>query len=206
MTSQLKTGVRRVARPAELRALANPLRQELVDLIESLGGEAEVARLAELLGRPADGLYYHLELLVKAGLLQPSEGAGGGRRYRILAARGQVLLLDYRGGTAHRRAVGRVLRSALQQAERDVQSALARPGVVDEGPQRELWAGRCKGWVDAEGLLRVNQLLGEIQQIVRDGSAQLRANGEARLLSFSFALAPVAAAPKRRAARAKPKP
>jgi len=71
----------KIAAAEQLRALQSPLRQERLDLLVSPGGDAEVARLAALLGRPADGLYYHLDLMVKARLLRRLDQQSGDRRY-----------------------------------------------------------------------------------------------------------------------------
>ena len=46
------------------------VRQEIVDTIEALGGDAAVADIAAHLGRPADGIYYHLRRLVDSGVLR----------------------------------------------------------------------------------------------------------------------------------------
>ena len=55
--------------PGRIAVLASPVRQEIVDTLAMLGGEASVAALAEQLGRPADGLYYHLRLLEQHELI-----------------------------------------------------------------------------------------------------------------------------------------
>ena len=67
------------------------LAPEIVDTIEAIGGDAAVADIAAHLGRPADGIYYHLRRLVDSGVLREGEdpGDGRGRRYRTAAQRGQ---------------------------------------------------------------------------------------------------------------------
>lgn len=72
---------------AAVEALAYPLRQELLDTVTAFGGEAAASALAEHLGRPVDGLYYHLRLLVKHGLLDEevtrNQAGRKERRYRL---------------------------------------------------------------------------------------------------------------------------
>ena len=64
MAQRMRSVVERVE---QIALLASPARQEIVDTIEALGGEAAVAELAAQLGRSSDGLYYHLRHLVRGG-------------------------------------------------------------------------------------------------------------------------------------------
>src|SRR5215468_3321101 len=91
----------RITDASAIAALASPVRQELFDTLEALGGVATIAELAEQLGRPADGLYYHVELMRRAGLLVAapvgkSRAGRSERRYRIPGAPGRQVGLGYR--------------------------------------------------------------------------------------------------------------
>jgi DNA-binding transcriptional ArsR family regulator len=189
----------RIERPATIALLASPLRQELVDTLQALGGEASVAELAVQLGRPADGLYYHLRLLARGGLLAERSGrsrAGRGeRRYRIAVAPGSRLRLVYRpADRANRAAVARVAGGMLRIAGRDFRAALATPGVVTAGPRRELWASRNQGWVSGADLAEINRMLTRVQQLLD----RPRARGRGRLVGLCFVLAPLRVSPARR--------
>ncbi len=85
---------------AAVEALAYPLRQELIDTVTAFGGEAAAGELAEHLGRPVDGLYYHLRLLVKRGLLDEAvtrnRAGRQERRYRLAGGGRGTLRLAYR--------------------------------------------------------------------------------------------------------------
>jgi len=175
-------------------ALASPVRQELIDTVDGLGGAATIAELAAQLGRPADGLYYHVRQLVRAGLLVAEDGDGA-EQYRTPGRR--ALALDYRpDDPASARAVGRVAGSMLRIARRDFDAALAIPGVVAEGPRRALWAARAKGWVSRAELREINALLARLVDLVR----RPRDRERAQLVSLCFVLAPIEARPSRRAA------
>jgi len=121
----------RIAEPAAIRAIASPVRQELVDTLEALGGVATVAELAEQLGRPADGLYYHVEILRRAGLfvaapLGRSDTGRSERRYRTPTRPGTQLALVYRPRDARNAAAVRaVVGGMLRIARRDFDRALA---------------------------------------------------------------------------------
>jgi hypothetical protein len=187
-------GSGRVAGARAIGALVSPVRQELVDTVEALGGEATIAEVAAQLGRPADGLYYHVRPLVKAGLLVRRVHPDGDR-FATPAARGRRLAIEYApGDPASAAALRRVVASMLRIARRDFDAGLRRPGVVANGPRRALWAARSKGWVSAAELAELNALLARAAALLR----KPRGRGRDQLVSLCFVLAPIAARAPRR--------
>jgi hypothetical protein len=173
-----------VERPDHIALLASSARQELVDTLDALGGEAVVAELAVQLGRPVAGLYYHLQLLARAGLIEELAGDGSARRYRVPPA----LRLRYRPGpTANARAVTRFAGGMLRVAQRDFAAAIRDPRVVVDGPRRTLWAARVKGWVGGAELTEINRLIARLAVLVSPG----RAPGRDRLVALTWVLTPV---------------
>lgn len=171
----------------EIALLASPTRIEIVDTLESLGSAVTVAELAAALGRPADGLYYHLRQLAAGGLIE-EEAAPEGRRYRTRSRAGDRLRLRYRpGASANARAVERVAASVLRVAGRDFARAIEDPATVVEGAQRELWAARGKGWVGTSELAEVNRLLSRLMDLMQ----QPRSAKRDRLVSLTWVLAPL---------------
>jgi hypothetical protein len=184
-----------IQRPAEIRILTSPVRQEIVDTLEALGGNAPVAAIAAALGRPSDGLYYHLRILVKGGLLEELPDTGDGRRYRTRARGSERLRLRYEPGrTPNARAVTRVIGGMLRTTRRDFEAALADPEVVTEGPQRALRASRVKGWVSPSDLAELNRLQARAIALLRRN----RKPRDGQLMSLTWVLAPVRARPSRR--------
>ncbi|HNR92085.1 MAG TPA: helix-turn-helix domain-containing protein [Dokdonella sp.] len=171
---------------ATIRLLASPARQEIVDTLEALGGEASVAELAAELGRPADSLYYHLRLLVRGRVVDEIAGNGDGRRYRS-RARTRTRLAYKPGATANAVAVERVAGSLLRIAGRDFAAAIARRDVVVDGALRELWASRLKGWVGDAELAEINRLLERLAALLH-GRRSARRH---RLVSLAWVLAPL---------------
>ncbi|HEY2344789.1 MAG TPA: winged helix-turn-helix domain-containing protein [Xanthomonadaceae bacterium] len=187
--------------PKKIALFATPVRVELVTAIQALGGSATVAELAVQLGRPADGLYYHLRALVRGGLLREREGANG-RSYQLTIPEGESLRLRYKpGATANARSVAKVATSMSRLAQRDFQRALARPETVVEGPERELWAGRLRGWVDPDELVEINRLLHRLADLL----LSTRPAGGGQLIAFHWLLAPLDARPARRPEAGAPK-
>ena len=187
-----------IENPREIGLLASPTRIEIVDTLESLGGEASVAELAAQLGRPADGLYYHLRQLAEGGLLIET-ATPEGRRYRTRVPEGERLRLRYKPGrNANAQAVGDVAASVLRVAGRDFKRAIADPDAVAEGPLRELWAARNKGWVGDGELAEINRLLMRINALLH----RPRSVKRGKLVALTWVLAPVDAKPARRMPRA----
>jgi DNA-binding transcriptional ArsR family regulator len=189
------TNFRAIDDPALIEVLASPIRQEIVDMLAALGGEASAGDLADHLGRHVDGLYYHLKILCKARLVGAVDGgADAGRRYRLGGdARPLRLAYDVKDET-HARALRMFSHGLLQVAEQDFDTALSMDDVITDGPQRQLWAARNKAWLSADELAEVNELLERLCSLMSGPRTPERDC----LLSCTFVLAPNKAAPKRR--------
>ncbi len=182
--------------PGLIEVLASPIRQEIVDTLAALGGDASVADIALQLGRHADGLYYHLKVLCKARLIAELDGQGDDeRRYRLAGKAAGPLRLAYRlGSERHATALRKFAHGLLQVAEKDFVGALEIDGVVTEGPSRQLWAARNKAWLSKEELVEANALLERLCELM----SRPRASERDQLLSCVFVLAPHVPEPKRR--------
>jgi hypothetical protein len=177
-----------------INVLSTPIRIELVTAIQALGGVAAVAELATQLGRSADGLYYHLRTLVRGGLLEEIIDTDA-RRYRLVTPPGERMRLRYKPGvTANAKAVTRVAASMSRLAQRDFTRALANPATVTEGPARELWVARLRGWASPDDLAEVNGLLQRISNVLLG----TRPKPDGKLVAFHWILAPIDAKPARR--------
>lgn len=186
---------RAIRHPNHIRLLASPVRHELVDTLAALGGRATVSELALQLGRPADGLYYHLELLAEGGLVREFVNDAGERGFAIQGSRRAPLRLAYDLSTVEARdALAQYAKGLLQVAERDFGTALARSDVEVAGPRRELWAARNKGWVADRDLAEANRLLERLCELM----SQTRDDERTRLMSLVFVLAPAPQKGKRR--------
>lgn len=141
-----------------IRLLGSPLRQTMIDRIVS-GGPTSVAQLAGSLSRPADRLYYHIKLLVRAGLLV-ERAATDGRVEAEYDVPGRPMLLDYgSNGGRQRRAVARVVDALMRSAQRDFRRSVSDKSLRVEGPLRELWSGRAEGQLSPADLTALNKHL-----------------------------------------------
>jgi DNA-binding transcriptional ArsR family regulator len=176
--------------PAKIRALASPVRQEIVDTLESAGGEATVAEIAAQMGRHADGLYYHLKQLTKHGLVVElgDAGDGAGVRYRTAAPSGARMSLRYTSGKdSNVEPVIGVVGGLLRTARKNFDSALRSGTAVVAGSQRDLWAARVKGWVGDEDVAELNRLLERVNALLHKS----RSPSRKRLVAAAWVIAPL---------------
>ncbi len=166
-----------------LRVLGSATRQEIVDALTS-GGPVTIAELAEMLGRKADALYFHVRMLVKAGLVVERDSVTVHGRSTAVYAVPAPIRLDYAAGA--RRELARVVRQAVRLAAREFERACMAGADAGAGNQRELWGGRVMGWVSDDELARVNGLIAELHAVLRGG----RRGAGRRAVSLGFVLSP----------------
>jgi DNA-binding transcriptional ArsR family regulator len=190
---------RTISEPAQLRVLASPMRQEILDLLARTG-DAQVSEIASLLGRPADSLYYHLRELERVGLVVASRARTNGKRGEMLfraAHREPTLLHDVspRGNTP---AVASIVASMLRLGIRDFRNASASDAVSTQGPRRELWALRVTGWLDPDQVAGINRRICDL----KDAVAKPRSRG--KLYAITILLTPLTHRTRRKRQRRRP--
>jgi DNA-binding transcriptional ArsR family regulator len=149
-----------ISRIDQMRALSSPVRQELLDVLARMG-TVSLAELGAVLGRPADGLYYHVRLLKRRGLVR-SAGTRvvRGRREELFEAAAPQFGLRYAAAPSPRaQAVTDIVSSMLRLGSRDFRRALAAAGNRLEGRNRDLWAMRTTGWLLPSQVRRVNDMI-----------------------------------------------
>lgn len=176
--------------PAQVRALASPARQEIIDALVA-AGPCSIAELAAHTGRASDSLYHHIRILKKTGLILERDPRKTGRHIAaIYDLPARPVFIRY--ADAQPKALASVIASAQRLGLRDFRRALGKPDTVGDGPARNLWAGRVKGWAGPEELAEVNALLRRLYQLIHSG-----APGPGRTpLALSFILAPVRPSPR----------
>jgi DNA-binding transcriptional ArsR family regulator len=176
----------RITRLDQMTVLASPLRQELLDVLARMG-TVSLAEVAAALGRAPDGLYYHVRLLQRAGLVE-SAGArrGGGRPEALFRATASEYALRYPTRSATQaRAVGAIVAGMLRLGIRDFRRAFADPGNRLEGPSRDVWALRTTGWLLPRDVRAVNRRIVELRE------ATSRAGRGGRLYGVTVLLTPL---------------
>lgn len=170
--------------PAQVRALASPVRQEIVDALAA-AGPCSVAELAGHVGRAADALYFHLKRLIAVGLVvERGERMNGKAVAAVYDLPGRPMRIQY-GGAIGAPALQGVVGSALRLAGRDFGRAFSA-GAVVEGAGRNLWGGRAKGWVGAKELAEINRLIKRLSDVINSG----RPGRGRRAQTFTWVSAP----------------
>lgn len=172
----------RISKPATTRALGSATRQEIVDALAS-AGPSTVARLADLLGRRPDALYFHLRALERVGLVrqQSQTDPGAGVIYQLP---GSAIKLDYTA--APRTELVRVVRNAIKLSLREFERECLADRSIGNDDRRILWGGRVMGWVNQDDLAQINGHVEALHAILRSG----RPGPDRRAISLGFLLAP----------------
>jgi DNA-binding transcriptional ArsR family regulator len=179
----------RITDARHLRAIASPVRRDILDTVAALGA-LSVADLARRLGRPADRLYYHVRLLERVGLLGRSPSvAASGRDEDLFDVPARPIYIQYELGNArHRSAMRAMVGALLRQASTEFTAAYVPGEAVVNGPERDLWAGRVTGVLDRSARRRVVELVDELVAIFQ--SAGRRSTGGPAMHQLTFVLSP----------------
>lgn len=172
----------------QLKALESPARLEIVDGFAA-SGPCSIARVAREIGRTPESLYYHVEQLVRVGLLV-SKGTRKLEKHeeRLYAACSSAIEIKVDWADPHAmRSIRRLTRANLRMVQRDIEAAYTEPqgGARTTGPRRNVRTGRVKAWLGPEELERVNALLQELEAIF--GQAEYGPGRELLALGFGMA-------------------
>src|SRR5262249_10319210 len=142
-----------ISAPRQLAVLRSPLRQEMLDVIARWGRPVALAQVAAMLGRPADGLYYHARLLERAGLVRATtKRTSDNRAEPVYESIAPQYKLRYQRRSP---AVMSIVSSMLRLGARDFRRALGSGKAKLDGPDRDLWALRQTGWLRPDQVRRV---------------------------------------------------
>jgi predicted transcriptional regulator len=145
------------------RVLASPVRAEMIGVLQSEGPRA-IRELAAMLARPADGLYHHMRVLLKAGLIQERERRKSGQRDEIVYALTAPRAAGDPRKVEDRPAVVAAAQTALRMAGREFAAAIAAcpPRAPLAGPR----LSRQRVWLSPEGLRSARRLLVRLEELL----------------------------------------
>jgi len=182
---------------SQLQVITSPIKQEIIDVIQARG-QCSVSDIAEELGRPADGLYYHIKALLKEQLVVEvgtTKKAGQVETIYSTSQSGSLMEAGYdRSDPEKIKAMNKIVSSMMKIAVKDFSAGLTLGAAIVEGDNRNLSATRIKSRLTNDEVRKVNRLLAELTAIFNH---QRRDNSE-NLYSIAWILAPIEAKPKRR--------
>lgn len=158
----------RINEERQLMALKSPVRQEIVDAIDA-GGPSTITEIAAQLGRPADGLYYHVRRLQSVELLVEKGRRRAGKRFEtIFDLPSSEMRVRYPLGDEKRmEPLADAVTAMLRLSDRDFRAGARLPNTVAEGDDRNFWAGRSKAWLTKKEARQVREHVEAILEIMR---------------------------------------
>ena len=171
----------------QVKAVASPVRAAVIDALEVMA-PATILQIAGVIGYPPDGMYYHLRVLERTGLVirgTPEPGTGAAR----FELPGHPATLRYRLDDRQQgHAMNKVVGTMVRCAERSFRRAFAPGRATVKGPHRNLRAGRRTAWLTAAELRVLNRHIESIHALFGRGRPQ---RPGARLHEFTYVLAPI---------------
>ncbi len=177
--------VYRVRDRAQLRALASPVRQQVLQALGAIE-PCTAKELAAHLGRKPVSLYYHLRALQEVGLVVEQERRPTARRseavYRAVAKKLRVEAEKPRGATLQslKKLGGGILRRALR-----LHDAALDAGEVGGGDDRRHVLGQKTVRLSPAGRRRVNRKIRELLDLIDEEHG--RGRGEFHTLTVHLA-------------------
>ena len=158
--------------PAAWRVILSPVRREIVEAMQELG-PCPIAQVAAASGRPADALYRHVALLVKAGFLVDAGTRKGKRNPERLydAAANDFRAPNVRrAGAADERQMIAATAEALARATARSMRASATAGRLEcDAAARNFAVTHYLTWLTPSRFEAVRSLLLRINEIIEAG-------------------------------------
>lgn len=178
----------------QLQAVIPPGREDVIDAVGAIG-PCSVTELARFLGRPRHALYYHVRALRDSGLLLETLHSGEGKKTTArydLPGRPFSVRYDL-DSEKTRRAILALGKTRLRSATRGFVRACDPTIAKIEGPRRNLWVTRIKGWLSDQELEEVNRHLRRLIDLMYQDAGR---PGTARKChELTFVLAPIVPQP-----------
>jgi len=176
-----------IQRTDQLKALGSPLRQRMVDVVQSIG-PCSISEIAEAVDRRADSLYHHMRILEAVGLVTDAGRRATERRPEALfdvPGRPMRMAIDA-DNIHHLRTLAENVGAMLRLTERNVQEALEQGDVLVGKRGERLRGMRVEAWL-TKGELR--QVLEHIDCVAGLMTGRERRGGER--FAFSVVLTPL---------------
>ena len=139
----------RIQRLDQLRALASPVRMEILNSLAG-AGPCSIAELGRLLGRAPSSLYHHVSMLVDLGMVRRSgTRAAGANTEQLFETAAEEFGLRHDPSDAERsEAIADAMTTNLRAADRDFRAALCDGTGRVRGRGKDTFGGRFKGWLE----------------------------------------------------------
>lgn len=164
---------------------ASAVRLEIVDALEELE-PCSIATLAHELGRKRSSLYYHVELMQKAGLVREAGRQKAGKRGEALYAMA-VPWMRFTGSdrVEMKKSLIRLCRTVHRIGESRYRRAIESGAVRRVGDYENAFLRLQRGRLDATALAEVHVHLGKIAQLLERGRREKKGDAYTVLVSYA---------------------
>lgn len=159
-----------VETPEAWDAVTSIVRIEMLTLFEGKG-PSTVSELAESMGRPADGLYHHIHVLERGGLVEQigtAPAPSGRRSEAVYGLTGHKIRLSIQPEHFDRRS--RATKAVFNKVHRLLDRAFRLPKFTE--PEQRVFVRSNTGVLSGGQERRLHELLEEIESIFRDAREQ----------------------------------
>lgn len=145
----------RISDPVRIRALAHPLRLELIDVLGD--GPATATECAAATGESVASCSFHLRMLAKYGYIEPDERRGREKPWRLVSAGRDIRPDDDEPESV--RAVGEIAQLFVEHSVEGIRHWVAQlPTESSEWVQASTVTG-SRFWATAEELAEFSQII-----------------------------------------------
>lgn len=167
----------RTTDPERIRALAHPVRLELLEVLDDLG-EATATQCAERLGETVANCSFHLRVLAKAGFIEPAEARGREKPWRPTGPGGRQMSIEP-GNPASRHAVAEVASLSMTREVERVRAFIQEQPDPPPGWEDTVTLTQAAFWATADEL---RELVAQVHALTerftgRSRDAALRPEG-----------------------------
>ena len=163
--------VQLITSPAVWRTMIAPARVEIIEAMRC-AAPCGIAEIGELLGRPADGLYRHIRLLMQAGIVREVGFRKVGRRteqvFDLTASDYRIAFADSTGA-AERTAIAETVSVFARSVSRYAGKAAAARALVLEPEKQNLLIDYDLTWLEPDAVKQLRTLVGRIHELCERG-------------------------------------
>lgn len=163
--------LRLVSSPSAWRVLMSPVRHEIVEAVRLLG-PCSIADVAELIDRPADSLYKHVQQLQDGGFIAEAGFRKGDRNVeQLIDVVADDFAIDFQDNTgdAENDAVVATANSFLKAAARAVRDSAEARQLQFQSQERNISINYELSWLTPEAFQEVRELIRRLKQLMDDG-------------------------------------
>ncbi len=159
-----------VSKPHQLRELASPVKQVILDALAAAKEPRTMRELAEDVNRAADSLYYHMRSLVKSGLvIDAGTRLENGKQVAVYTAAAKRFRIKYDFGIPRfKQIMQSIFAATIRLAKRNFERGLELDNVRFGTKNRNLYMTRMEAWLSKQHLAEINRRIEEINEIMVD--------------------------------------